>query len=319
VRIRQIKPEFWEDPDIAELPRDIRLLFIGLWNMADEIGQLKDDARLIKRTLFGYDNDVTSVVIEDWLQQLEQHHQQFVVRRDGLLFIRTFQKHQRISGYENQKLQKRLKEKPKQEAQSSDLEANQKQQRSTTDNLFGTEIRSNGITEERNNGHTDPVCVRVDEKIADPLAQSFFSYFLEAKNPNLTNTSGIKVFIERVLRAARGGNKGKSDNHFLLAWQQTCDSASQAAPGSTKWYETTFLAKAKKEEGREKAKIPRQSPLEAWKSKGVIGVRLRGDDRIYGLSDLEAVNGLPGYLKIKGGQQQPVSSFELVMPEEAVS
>ena len=38
-RIRTIKPEFWRSPDIAELTFFERLLFIGLWNLADDEGR----------------------------------------------------------------------------------------------------------------------------------------------------------------------------------------------------------------------------------------------------------------------------------------
>jgi hypothetical protein len=48
-RIRSIKPEYWADQDLAEqVSRDARLLYIGLWNLADEHGRLRGDPRYIK-------------------------------------------------------------------------------------------------------------------------------------------------------------------------------------------------------------------------------------------------------------------------------
>ena len=38
-RIRTIKPEFWRSPDVMELDYFQRLLFIGLWNLADDEGR----------------------------------------------------------------------------------------------------------------------------------------------------------------------------------------------------------------------------------------------------------------------------------------
>ena len=36
-RIRSIKPEFWDDRKLAKrASRDARLLYIALWNLADE-------------------------------------------------------------------------------------------------------------------------------------------------------------------------------------------------------------------------------------------------------------------------------------------
>lgn len=40
-RIRTIKPEFWTDEKIVRLPFEARLLFIGLWNFADDQGYMQ--------------------------------------------------------------------------------------------------------------------------------------------------------------------------------------------------------------------------------------------------------------------------------------
>ena len=40
-RIRTIKPEFWTDETIVRLPFQARLLFIGMWNFADDAGALE--------------------------------------------------------------------------------------------------------------------------------------------------------------------------------------------------------------------------------------------------------------------------------------
>lgn len=40
-RIRTIKPEFWTDETIVRLPFEARLLFIGMWNFADDSGAIE--------------------------------------------------------------------------------------------------------------------------------------------------------------------------------------------------------------------------------------------------------------------------------------
>jgi len=40
-RIRQIKPEFYLDDELAQCSRDARLLFPGLWILADRAGRLE--------------------------------------------------------------------------------------------------------------------------------------------------------------------------------------------------------------------------------------------------------------------------------------
>lgn len=51
-RIRTIKPEFWRSPDIMALSYFQRLLFIGLWNLADDYGRGHYDPSAIAADLF---------------------------------------------------------------------------------------------------------------------------------------------------------------------------------------------------------------------------------------------------------------------------
>lgn len=57
MRIRSIKPEFWSSDDIAELPWDARLLFIGLWSYVADSGVGRDNAKLITADLFPLEED----------------------------------------------------------------------------------------------------------------------------------------------------------------------------------------------------------------------------------------------------------------------
>ena len=47
-RIRTIKPQFWDDLKIGRLSRDARLLYIGLWNFADDLGVVIADPVWLK-------------------------------------------------------------------------------------------------------------------------------------------------------------------------------------------------------------------------------------------------------------------------------
>jgi len=57
-RIRTIKPSFWNDAKIVKLSFEVRLLFIGTWNFADDYGYLWDDAEQIHRDVFPADPNV---------------------------------------------------------------------------------------------------------------------------------------------------------------------------------------------------------------------------------------------------------------------
>lgn len=51
-RMRTIKPEFWTDDKVVELSLLGRLLFIGLWNFADDDGFIEYSPKRIKRLIF---------------------------------------------------------------------------------------------------------------------------------------------------------------------------------------------------------------------------------------------------------------------------
>jgi hypothetical protein len=56
VRIRNIKPSFFTCEDLADVEPMARLLFIGLWCMADGHGRLEDRPRRIAATVFPYES-----------------------------------------------------------------------------------------------------------------------------------------------------------------------------------------------------------------------------------------------------------------------
>lgn len=55
-RARLLKPGFFANEDLAELPLGARLLFAGLWTIADREGRLEDRPKRIKAELFPYDD-----------------------------------------------------------------------------------------------------------------------------------------------------------------------------------------------------------------------------------------------------------------------
>lgn len=55
-RARNIKPGFFRNADLVELSFEARLLFIGLWTIADRSGRMEDRPKQIKMELFPADN-----------------------------------------------------------------------------------------------------------------------------------------------------------------------------------------------------------------------------------------------------------------------
>ena len=62
-RSRNIKPNFFKNELLGEIPPLGRLLFAGLWTMADRAGRLEDRPKKLKNELLGYDDcDVDSLL-----------------------------------------------------------------------------------------------------------------------------------------------------------------------------------------------------------------------------------------------------------------
>ncbi len=93
-RIRMIKPEFFDDPDIADVSPLARLFFIGLWTEADREGRVVDDSRRLKARIFPYEAaDVEALAVELHGKDLIRRYSDGQGKR--FLWIRTFTKHQR--------------------------------------------------------------------------------------------------------------------------------------------------------------------------------------------------------------------------------
>lgn len=63
-RARNIKPGFFTNDDLVELPFEARLLFIGLWTIADRAGRLLDRPKKIKMDIFPGDNVDCEAMLE---------------------------------------------------------------------------------------------------------------------------------------------------------------------------------------------------------------------------------------------------------------
>ena len=91
-RARNIKPGFFTNDDLVELPFEARLLFIGLWTVADRAGRLLDRPKKIRMDIFPAD----SVDVEECLAGLARLG--FVHRYEAagkkVIQITNWEKHQ---------------------------------------------------------------------------------------------------------------------------------------------------------------------------------------------------------------------------------
>lgn len=91
-RARNIKPGFFTNEELVELPFSTRLLFIGLWTIADREGRLEDKPKRIKMHLFPADEmDVDTALGE---LQASGFIKRYEVAEARFIQVLAFGKHQ---------------------------------------------------------------------------------------------------------------------------------------------------------------------------------------------------------------------------------
>jgi hypothetical protein len=91
-RARNIKPSFFKNEDLVELPFEARLLFAGLWTLADREGRLEDRPKRIKMEIFPADE----VDVVEMLDALEGRGfiRRYLVEGMRCIHVCAWDKHQ---------------------------------------------------------------------------------------------------------------------------------------------------------------------------------------------------------------------------------
>jgi hypothetical protein len=94
-----IDPDFWNDEKLGECKRDERLLFMGLISSADDEGRGRANPKLIKSTIFPYDEDLKSKDIENMLANLAKLRLVILykVNEQDFYYLPNFLKYQTIN------------------------------------------------------------------------------------------------------------------------------------------------------------------------------------------------------------------------------
>lgn len=97
-RIRSIKPEFWTSEQIMECSMNARLLFIGMWNFADDLGRLPLSVKTIKASVFPGD-DIALDIVRGMIDELS---------RNGLIltYVVEDREYLQITGWQHQRIDK---------------------------------------------------------------------------------------------------------------------------------------------------------------------------------------------------------------------
>lgn len=103
-RNRMIKVDFWADEKIAALSVKARLLYIGIWNFADDEGLIRANAAYLRSCVFPYDEDLSIKDIKNLLSELEPFLLFYKVNDQEYALVKNFHKHQVINKPQPSKL-----------------------------------------------------------------------------------------------------------------------------------------------------------------------------------------------------------------------
>lgn len=99
-RIRTIKPDFWTNPKVVSVPPVTRLMFIGMWNYADDYGRLAYEPLSLKLKLFPNDPGISQADVRDMINDLCANDLIIIYSSNDKEYIE-------ITGWDHQKIDKR--------------------------------------------------------------------------------------------------------------------------------------------------------------------------------------------------------------------
>lgn len=274
-RSRTVKPQFFLNEYLAQTSAHARLLFIGLWGLADCKGRLEDRPMRIKAALFPYEN----IDVESLLNELSSGTEPFIIRYavEGNRYIEipTFRNHQKPSSKECEKgsqippcpIQDPLKNAPDHNEfiSGSELGATQvrpgdEKNHPGDENFYPGDKNlkpgDNPITVYLSNlsPHTagsesnDSVCVSVNglKKENDEnqrFAQDGTDYLNSLNSPNHTNTAWVRGYLGIQFQELEQSRPDLPKPQILACWRDCCDLAIAKNATSPQWLKTTFKNK----------------------------------------------------------------------------
>lgn len=105
VRNRMIKPEFWTDERTGRLTDSSKIIFIAMFNIADDEGKLNGDLSYLLSTIYPYGN-CSKIRLRNSLEELKESCLiiPYSVKKFQYILIPNFNKHQRIDKPQTSKI-----------------------------------------------------------------------------------------------------------------------------------------------------------------------------------------------------------------------
>lgn len=152
-RIRSIKPQIWSSADFCSLSIHARLLWIGLWNFADDHGRGDARPKQIKIQVFPADEEITEEILVRLLLELDESDVGFdLYEVDGKPYFSIPEKsweHQKINRPQSPKFPERSVNSPKPFTERSVSAHGSFTERSLNENISSNNSQPIEIIEEK--------------------------------------------------------------------------------------------------------------------------------------------------------------------------
>jgi hypothetical protein len=253
-RSRNIKPQFFLNEHLAQKSPYARLLFIGLWCLADCRGRMEDRPMRIKAALFPYE----PVDIDALLNELAMGPEYFIVRYevDGNRYIEipNFGKHQnphknekevgsRIPTF-SEKIPRSTVQVPELYQSSTEL-APDLHSTTPADSLL---LIPDSLTLKPEVDASASECVSVNGlgNISEEnrnLGKEGMNYLISLNHPNFSNPQWVAGYLAIQFQELEQSRSDIPKPEIMRLWQDTCDLATEKNKPGVQWSKSTFKNK----------------------------------------------------------------------------
>jgi len=253
-RSRNIKPGFFKNEFLAQCSPYARLLFAGLWLLADRRGRLEDRPLKIKGELFPFE----SVEVNELLQELAESTGDFITRYtvngQALIQIENFHKHQKPHKNEVEStLSPFIKQHSRNGASDSiQIPSGSDFIGTTREKDLPTPADSLTLIPDSLTLESDAnasLCVSengLENNENAKLAEEGMLYLSSLNSPNHSGIGWITGFLRIQFQELEISRPDLTKQQILSVWRDVCDTAIANNAVAPKWFKTTFKNKLDK-------------------------------------------------------------------------
>jgi hypothetical protein len=216
-RIRTIKPEFWDSPDTARASLRARLLYIAMWNLADDYGV--GDGNFKRIIGFAFPNDEIGVAeIPRLVSEVSRTFSVMFFEHEGrpYYWIPSWETHQRTEKRAKQRVP--FPEDPKTLDSSGETAGVGKSATSVGTSAAGTGEQGNRGTGERELGNTSPAAPNDFDTWYAAYPRKDSKGSAEKAFPKALKKAGIQALIAGATRYREDPNREDQFTKLPATW-----------------------------------------------------------------------------------------------------